>query len=197
MSLGASYYHKSGSAGELGQRYYFSGILGAGYNGLGVNTTALTANRLYASALYGGRGIVISRVMTWVTTVGTSTKLRFGIYNVTAGSAGALYPTSLLVDFGEVSTTTTGLKEITGLTQALDAGKFYAAAIVNDANATVTACRSNTVNGEGDAWLGVNSSLAGAIGVFVTHAYAALPDPFPAAAGATATNIVPSMIYTA
>lgn len=59
--------------------------------------------------------------------------VRLGIYS----DSGDIYPGNLVIDAGEVDVSTTGLKEITGLTTKLLKNKLYWLAIVSNTTVTI------------------------------------------------------------
>ena len=177
---GLNSFRRVGSGGPLGSRWYFCGQTAIGYNNHGFTPKATSSSLLYATELLGGRGVTIAEVGTWVSALGSAANMRLGIYNVTPNSAGLLYPTTRLVDFG-TKPISTGWQTITGLSQVLAAGKFYQAAMLFDGTGV-----GPTVSGlnarEGPAWLGGDVSLNSGGFITVVQSFGVLPDPFPAGA---------------
>ena len=114
--------------GYLAGRYYFCGSL------ISSASFTLGANNLLAVPFFCLQKQVFSRIGINVTTAGGNARL--GVYATTAGAApAALVPGS---DSGAFSVATTGIKETTGLSIALNPG-LYHLAMVTDAAVGVTA----------------------------------------------------------
>lgn len=84
-----------------------------GSNGLSLNVPCL-------HPLFPSVSGTITDIAFEVTSASTSGFMRVGLYADSGGSPGAL-----IADWGTVSTGTTGVKTITGLSQALVAGNLY------------------------------------------------------------------------
>jgi len=109
-----------------GQRRTGVGVSGVPYfphpninNGYG--TFAWTADLIKCAPFLCPRRLTLSGIAIRVTTIGTATLARLGIYK----DNGNFQPGALLADFGTVDVTTTGLKEISGLSQQLEANRLY------------------------------------------------------------------------
>jgi hypothetical protein len=113
-----------GSIGYKTNNYYFGYLM----NGLGT-TTSLTANRIYYIPFYVRKKTTFTRI-GFVISATAGLIARFGIYNAANG-----VPTSLVLDCGTVSTTTTGEKEAT-ISVTLNTG-FYFLSVIPDSTPTV------------------------------------------------------------
>lgn len=80
-------------------------------NAAGVN---FPLDRLYAIPLWTGRSATLTGVSINVTTLLAASSVRMGLYE----SDGVL-PTTLVADYGTVTTATTGLRTLTGLSSAV------------------------------------------------------------------------------
>lgn len=146
---------------------------------------AVTANTLYACPFIApARGATLDRIGFAVTTL-LAGNGRCGIYNATSDTN--LYPSSLVVDGGSISTATTGAKTTT-ISQALTPGNLYWAAYLGDAAPSLRCHQAGTATG----LLGVDSTLTsgGGRGIQVALAFAALPATFTAGATITVTGSV-------
>lgn len=76
---------------------------------------------------YTERAIVLDEVAVQVTTSAAGANARLGIYDVGED----LVPTDLITDFGEIDCSSTGIKTITGLAEALEPGD-YALALLSE-----------------------------------------------------------------
>lgn len=134
-----------------------------------ITQTAMVANTLYAVPFLAARDMTVDRIAVYVVTLDSGKSARMGIYN----DGTNLYPGSLLLDAGEVSVGSAGIKAIT-IDQSLTKG-IYWLVIVSDGTPTVR------VLSYADTLLGLNSvHTYGQTGWSVSHSYAALPDPFTA-----------------
>lgn len=157
---------------------------------LGTNINYLpTPNRLYAIPFLTPVARTVTRMAIHVTGASAG-NARLGIYQ----DDGSIYPGSLVADAGIVSTSTTGLKEITGLNISLLANTLYWT--VFDTNASAASIASLAA-GTGWSLLGYDTSLAVAGSGYwlVEYAYNALPATFPANADAINTNILKIALY--
>lgn len=93
-------------------------------------TLALSANRLYFLPIIISATQTFTRISINVTTLSAG-NARLGIFNDTSGA-----PSTLVLDAGTVSTTTTGLKEVT-ISQSVSAGVYWLG-FVCDATPTVS-----------------------------------------------------------
>lgn len=151
---------------RTGEYYYWPDV-GAPSGG------AVAGNILYAQILVVPRDITIDRIAIDVTTEEAAKKIRLGIYE----NGTNLYPGALLVDAGEVSVASTGVKAIT-IDQALTKG-IYWLACVTDASSLAIYKILHTYNFMPLAGLRA-TDFNPATSWAVAHTYAALPDPFTA-----------------
>lgn len=130
------------------------------------------ANTLRAFPLYVPRAVTLDQIAAEVTTAVASSEMRLGIYNKGVN----LYPGSLLLDAGAVATTSTEIKAIS-IGQALSPGLYWVVAV---ASAAISLRGMGSFVGP----MGLLSTNLGTpnCGWTVAFTYAALPDPFPAAA---------------
>lgn len=137
---------------------------------------AITANRLYAIPFY--MPDVPNRVveMGLRVTGASAGAVRLGIY--ADKKEDQLYPGRLLLDAGTVDTSTTGEKSIT-MREGLPRGLIWVALIGNSA---VPAFTRYGYADPGWALLGYTSGASPRSIYYVSQAYGALPNPFPASA---------------
>lgn len=113
-----------GSIGYKTNNYYFAYLM----NGVATSTT-LTSNRIYYLPFYVRKKTTFTRIGFQITAT-SGLIARLGIYNAENG-----VPTSLLLDCGTVSTSSSGEKEAT-ISVTLNTG-FYFLSLVPDATPTV------------------------------------------------------------
>ena len=138
-----------------------------------LTTGALTANRFYAFPFIVPKTMTLDRIAINVTTAGTG-NARLGIY--TSSVSLGLYPDQKVIDAGEVSIASTGIKSIT-ISQQLTA-EMYWLVLVSNGTPTI---RCHALIGIMPL-LGYTSSLGAeiaAVGLYVSFTYAALPTTFP------------------
>jgi len=134
-----------------------------------ISQTAMIADTLYAVPFLVVRDMTVDRIAVNVITLDSGKSARMGIYK----DGTNLYPGSLLLDAGEVSVATGGVKAIT-IDQALAKGLYWLA-IVSDGTPL------NRILTYADTILGINSTHVNSqTGWSIGHTYAALPDPFTA-----------------
>ncbi|MGH2374564.1 MAG: hypothetical protein ACRDIC_14005 [bacterium] len=111
LALGRDVYgvRNVGTAGGLGERWYVAGPVAT--SGETPSGTSFAIGRLHTLPLLSPRGGTLDRIAFNVTTAIASGLARVGIYQAT--SATNLYPDALIVDGGEFSTATTGIKSAT------------------------------------------------------------------------------------
>lgn len=135
-------------------------------------TLAMVANSLIVTPFLCPKLLTVAGAALRVTTTGTATLARLGIYK----DNGSFFPDGLLADFGTVAIGTTGVKEITGLSQQLEANRLYWLATLLDGTVTLNATGiAAIVNALG---LDPFTSQAGVGQVSVAQAFGALPNPF-------------------
>jgi hypothetical protein len=146
---------------------------------LGVALTTGTGQgigKLVAVPFVVARACTIDRLSFEVTTGGSAGSVaRCGIYRATSDTN--IYPLNLVVDAGEFTTTTTGMKTAT-VSVALEPDILYYA--VYNTGVAAPSCRLIVGTGVGH-FLGVPpTNLSDGSGVLIaTSAYAALPSTFP------------------
>lgn len=148
-------------------RYYSNPFI------LTVSSATLTANRLYATGIYIGNSTTITKIGIEQAT-GAAGNARLGIYNM--GTDGL--PSSLVLDAGTVTTTSTAEKEIT-ISQVLAAGWYYLAAVFDAGGAGAS---SRTIASLSPASWGIGSASTTGFptinSITGTHTYGALPSTF-------------------
>ena len=151
---------------QVSQRYQMTYLA----NCTALSTLALTANRLYAVPFLVCGTHTYVRIGINVTTL-LAGSARLGIY---ANQDGQVYPGSLILDAGEVSLGTTGLKEIV-INQQLAPGLYWLALIASSA-ATI---RAGVIAGVMPI-LGLDAAFGTAPGNswYVSGTYGVLPNPF-------------------
>lgn len=136
---------------------------------------------------------VINRLGVEVVTLAASGVARLGIYK--AISPRNIYPGNLVVDSGEISTATTGVKKITGLSARVYDGLHWLAIITGVAQCAIRSAFDQNVN----QILGIDDddlAFYGSLHV-VAQAYAALPATFPDSASINESdqNDTPILMY--
>ena len=139
-------------------------------------TNAWTADTLKATPFLCPRRLTLGGIAIRVTTTGTATLARLGIYK----DDGNFYPGALLADFGTVGIGTTGLKEISGLSQILEANRVYWMATLLDGGVTLNVTTPSNIIGA----IGTDpvTTQQGCAEWTVAQLFGALPDPYTAGA---------------
>jgi hypothetical protein len=118
----------------------------------------------------------------------TAASARIGIYK--SYSAENIMPSTLVMDSGDISLSTTGVKAaVPDPAPVLESGRLYWACILNG-GASATARGFNAFTDFGTSPLGYITGIAGNVPyrlVTATYAYAAYPTAFPAGGPSTAT----------
>ncbi len=130
---------------------------------------AVTANRLYAVPYVVGATTTFTRIGINVTSA-IAGNARLGIYNWADG-----VPSTLVLDCGTVSTSSTGDKEIT-ISQSLTAGVYALAVVFDAAPSVAVANERNLIN----YLVGDVSSTGNNVFQYMAHTYGALPASFSA-----------------
>jgi hypothetical protein len=144
----------------------------------GASRTA-SANRLYAMPFMLNADTTLDRIGCSIQS-GHASNARLGIYNWENG-----VPTSLVLDAGEVSVSTSGDKLIT-INQSLDAGIYVLAVVFAGTPNFEQQDYSGTTFGNGGVTsaslhnmiFGNSSTNVNRIGCYTAHTYGVLPDPF-------------------
>jgi hypothetical protein len=167
-------------SGAVTDRWY---LPGSALHGSAMGSNSLTANTLFAWGFWSGRGGQLDRIAISVTTLGSGSQARIGIY--TNSVDGANYPTTRLVDSGALTTSTTGFKSAT-ISVYLEPNQLYWLAYVTSATAPTCANQSTV-----PMWplMGYDNALATqpGYGWKVAFTFGALPDPFTVS-GSVATS---------
>lgn len=156
---------------------------------------AASTSTMYAVPYIEGKGGTLDRMAINVNVAVASTTVRFGIYSSTSNDN--LYPNALVVDAGEIDSTTVGTKTQT-ISASLTKGSLYWFVLIAD-NSTAT-LTGPTIRGIAAASmpniLGTSSAFGTTPNTYLSitgQTYGALPNTFPA--GATvATGVAPAAI---
>lgn len=162
-------------------RYY-----GSFFTGGAQTTQAIaTVNSLRAFPFFVPKTAKFDRIAIRVTTAGTgpTPKSRLGIYE----DNGTIYPGKLVLDAGEVSVSSTGIKELV-IDLTLKSGKLYWLVQIGQDTTSLAVGAIPTTDALATI-LGWDSSLSGTppLGYAVAQTYGALPANYPA--GATDWNL--------
>jgi len=159
----ARYYRKVGTS-------TYEAWYTAANTGTALTTGAVTLGRLYAIPFLCPKAITLDRIAFNVTTL-LAGYARAGIYSDT----GSLYPGARLLDGGEISTGTTGVKSAT-INQALAAGIYWLAFLASVAVTVRCFAVASLI-----PILGISNALGTApnLGIYAAQAYGALPASFP------------------
>jgi hypothetical protein len=141
--------------------------------GTALTTGVVTANRLYAIPFVTPKGITVDRIGINVTTLVVGVAM-LGIY-----ADNGIYPGSLLLNAGVVSTGATGVQSIT-ISQALSANTLYWLVLVANAAPTLRAFDVGSMV----SILGYANTLPTApnASLYVAFTYGPLPATFPGSA---------------
>ena len=157
-------------------------------NNTAFSTVTHSFGSLRATRFVVARTVIIDRLAFEVTTLAASGVGRCGIYRAT--SLTNQYPSALVVDAGEVSTATTGVKAATVAT-TLCPGVYWSCGLMGVANPGV---RRFAV-GCSDHGLGVTPALTGLqTNLSSSLSYQALPATFPAGATINAAASVVCLV---
>lgn len=160
-----------------------------------VGATALTTgapalNRLIAIPFTVPWPCTLNRLLSNVTTAGTATNVRMGIYAAT--SLANIYPGSLLFDSGAIATTTTGVKAASS-TLVLEQGRLYWACFVQGGTTAATFRALALAGARPALGLDVAMGTAPGVGLTVAFTFAALPASFPAGAAVLSAVPIPAL----
>lgn len=160
------------------ERWYVAGQA----NATALAPASLSANVIRALPLLRQYGAVVAKLSIAVTSGVANSRARLGIYK-TNGS-GSLWPTDLVVDAGEVSTATNGVKTVS-VGQVISRGDFAWVGLLTDAAISI---RCLAVAGA-HAVFGVDTTLSvtPGVGASAPQTYGPLPAQFPTAGAAAIT----------
>lgn len=132
----------------------------------------LVADRVYSHPIIVVRDITIDRMAIQVS-AGAAGSVRLGIYN----DGNNLHPGSLLLDAGTIDVSTTGMKELSLVSDQALAKGIYHVAWLSDVTPQLKADRVDTM------LLGVSASVLynPQCQWYAAQIYGALPNPFPSA----------------
>lgn len=135
------------------------------------------------------RGGTLDAIAVEVNVAVASKNIRIGLYS--SKGVNNIYPDTLLVDSGDISTGTTGRK-IHTLSQALTAGRVYWLAVSSDASVTIQGSSTGGYN----PLLGFHSTVPLTLRRYLdtTFTHGALPATFPAGVTGT-TGTGPVLLY--
>lgn len=143
---------------------HYYGVYGVSSSG----TEAVTSGQLYGQVFVVGGEETFTRIGIEVTT-GAAGNARLGIYNFADG-----VPTTLVLDAGTVSTSSTGEQEIT-ISETLSAGVYALCAIFDATPSIVGAAASLQMV---RYFYGDDTVAGDIVGVYETRAYGVLPATF-------------------
>lgn len=152
---------------------------GALYQGLGLfySGTAGTfaANTMYFTPVYVGASTTITKIGVVVDTLEVGKTVRIGIYTALNG-----IPTSLILDAGTISTTTTGVKNIT-ISQAVTNQVYFFAILSDTAGTAKLTVADNSYADICEFFQGNDATGTATIGRYTAaQAFGALPASAPA-----------------
>lgn len=180
-----SAFHPSSTVG-----YAVAGLV----NATALTTGAIAANILYAFPIIAPPLRVTLKMLGFNVTTLSAGNARIGLYRNKAYND--LYPGELLADSGDISTGSTGVKQFNPATAIpLTPGEMYWLALVGNATPTLRALAMASIY----PTLGLPAAGGTAlqVGYSVAHAYAALPNPFTAAATILTAVPLPALFYQA
>ncbi|HET6373004.1 MAG TPA: hypothetical protein VFG76_06840 [Candidatus Polarisedimenticolia bacterium] len=186
---GYSYFRHVGTTPV--ERWYVAGSI----SGIAIGNAAIAENVIYAAPLTSERGGRIDQLAvslnTACTVISATGKARIGIYTSTSDTN--LYPDALVVDAGEVSFLTNGVKTL-AVNVLLSPSKLYWVVMNEDCDnadpsmRVLGATASAPILGVSTAFAGGNSGN----GWSVNMGYAPLPATFPAG-GTVSINNLPAI----
>lgn len=144
---------------------------------------AMTAGRMYAMPFFVSQPTTLSGLSCNVTTLGTSSNIRLGVY--LSKSVSNFYPGTLLVDGGALDSSTTGVKTAS-VSQVLTPNRWHWWAFLCSSTAP-----SVTGGGGFASNIGTDASMVLANTIFVTQTYGALPSTFPGSPTRGTTSTFP------
>lgn len=168
-----------GGGGGLPASGYISGQWYPQFSGGSAANGLVTANRLYYVPFIPQATQTFTQIAIYVTTLFSGGNCEIGVFNAGTGK-----PSSLLVDAGHVSTTTTGQKTISSLSISVTAGTLYYEVVGCDNSTAGLAGMSGSPGGGNplqDWYLGTNAPGFGSDqnwGAW-TYSAGALPGTFP------------------
>lgn len=151
-------------------------------------TVALTANRLYATPLLIGENMTLDRIGISISTTssGSTSVARLGIYNSNSNHL----PSTLVADFGTITTSATTNLTTIAINQTLTPGLYFMALL---SNATDTVRAIPTTGFDSIFGYGNNPTLNVAGQFYQAQTYGALPSSFTASTFSVAA--VPAIFY--
>ena len=108
--------------------YYISNVSTTWGDGLAAMAGGLTNDQMYLVPIFISEDMTIDRIAIEVTTAAASSTVRLGLYSSTDS-----VPSTLIADFGTVSSATTGVKELT-VSQAVSKGLIWAAYVCSNSS---------------------------------------------------------------
>lgn len=164
-------------------RYYHAGVIN---NPQSYGTGTYAHDFLRAYPVYFPRAVTIANLATYVNSGVAATNIRIGIYN----DDGTFYPGTLVVDGGNIATTSSGQKEAT-VTQALSAGLYWFAHVFSSSSISFYSMTTSAFNDQ----FGLDNSATSAQHWRVAHTFGALPSTFTAG-GITRNEAMAFLQYT-
>lgn len=150
------------------------GVLGYNYDGKGGGEFAPQVGRIVCQPFTAYTPLKITALGSIITTVSAGGLFRVGIYARTHNNM----PGSLVIDSGDLSTSSTGqILATLGSPLYLPAGRYFAADCVNNVVATAKGIRS-VFGGQSDNWYGVTDGGISDSKPYKNQAYGAMPSNF-------------------
>ena len=155
---------------------------------LNTSTTGPVVNTLYAIPIYVAQTTKFDTIECEVTTLGSGSNLRLGIYRDDANC----YPGALIFDSGNISAASAGAKSatITAAVQTFQPGLYW---LAYENSATVPQIRALPGLSTCMAVMGWDTpfgAATGGIAYSVAHTVGALPNPYTASATILTTSVV-------
>jgi hypothetical protein len=138
-----------------------------------ISTTGPTVNTLYAMPFIVARTTKFDLISAEVTTLGSASNLRLGIY----ADTGNCYPGALIFDSGNISAASTGIKDstITASLQVFNPGLYW---LTYENSATVPQIRILPASGYLALFPGTFGTGIPGYAYTVAHTVGALPNPY-------------------
>lgn len=131
-----------------GHYYHAHGLMSFG------TAVTITANTLYLVPFRFRTSETWSKIFTYVNSAASGGNLRLGVWcPVDSGDGHSSTDFTLVLDCGTVSLASTGIKEITGLSVAMDANKIYCLSLLSDQTWTALGSSVSSASMQGADWL--------------------------------------------
>ena len=138
-----------------------------------------SANTIYIGAISMAPGQTIDEIAVWIQTASTAGSMVLGLYKATTNVNGSLTVGDLEVEFGEVSTSTTGKKTITSINHTLgttEGGVYFYAYLASEAFGMTVANHSGGIVTHPTYIGDISSTIISKMGsYFASETYGSLP----------------------